>query len=97
MTSARPLLLGEGQRDVGRFNPGAARRPPCDFEGDLPRLVRRLSEHAGGPTRFGYDAELYFVTGAGGPSFTSLYSYLLVSFRPQPTRGAGPFFTSPYS
>ena len=57
MSAPRPLLLGEGERDVGRMTPGERRRPPCDFEGDLPRLVRRLSELAGGPPRFGYDAE----------------------------------------
>jgi hypothetical protein len=36
---------------------GVARRPPCDFEGDLPRLVRRVSLLASGRERFGYDAE----------------------------------------
>jgi hypothetical protein len=50
-------LLGEGENDVGQIDPATKRRPPCDFEGDIPRLVRRLSEHACGPTRFGYDAE----------------------------------------
>ncbi len=49
------LLLGEGERDVGRIE--GKRHPPCDFEGDLPRLVRRLSEHGSGRTRFGYDAD----------------------------------------
>jgi hypothetical protein len=57
VSDPRLLLLGEGPRDVGRIEGGAKRRPYCDFEGDLPRLVRRLSEHEGGPTRFGYDAE----------------------------------------
>jgi hypothetical protein len=57
VTSARLLLLGEGPRDVGQLDPSVKRHPPCDFEGDLPRLVRRISEHAGGLTRFGYDAE----------------------------------------
>jgi hypothetical protein len=57
VTSPRVLLLGEGERDVGRIEHGAKRRPPCDFEGDLPRLVRRLSEHARAAARFGYDAE----------------------------------------
>jgi hypothetical protein len=51
------ILLGEGEQDVGALDPAEKRRPPCDFEGDLPRLVRRLSEHHGGRTRFGYDAE----------------------------------------
>ncbi len=55
--SPRILLLGEGERDVGRIPPSMKRQPPCDFEGDLPRLVRRLSEHASGRSRFGYDAE----------------------------------------
>lgn len=54
---SRILLLGEGERDVGRIPPAVKRQPPCDFEGDLPRLVRRLSEHASGRSRFGYDAE----------------------------------------
>lgn len=57
MSSSRVLLLGEGERDVGRIDSAVKRQPPCDFEGDLPRLVRRLSEHARGRTRFGYDAE----------------------------------------
>ncbi len=57
MTSARILFLGEGERDVGYIDPTVRRRPPCDFEGDLPRLVRRLSEHASGRAGFGYEAE----------------------------------------
>lgn len=51
------MLLGEGERDVGRVDPAVKRQPPCDHEGDLPRLVRRLSELSSGRTRFGYDAE----------------------------------------
>ena len=43
MSASRILLLGEGMQDVGRIEPAVKRRPPCDFEGDLPRLVRRLS------------------------------------------------------
>jgi len=57
MNASRPFLLGEGERDVGRTDRVTKRNPPCDFEGDLPRLVRRLSEHACGRTRFGYAAE----------------------------------------
>ena len=57
MSASRILLLGEGERDVGRIDPAVKRRPPCDFEGDLPRLVRRLSEHHAGQGRFGYDAD----------------------------------------
>lgn len=57
MSASGLLLLGEGERDVGRIDPTTKRRPPCDFEGDLPRLVRRLSEVACGRTRFGYDAD----------------------------------------
>jgi len=57
VSSSRVLLLGEGERDVGRIDPAVKRRPPCAFEGDLPRLVRRLSEHHGGLSRFGYDAD----------------------------------------
>ena len=57
MSASRIFLLGEGERDVGRIDPAIKRRPPCAFEGDLPRLVRRLSEHQGGPTRFGYAAD----------------------------------------
>lgn len=57
MNASRILFLGEGERDIGRI-PAAEKRPPrCDFEGDLPRLVRRLSELAFQRDRFGYDAE----------------------------------------
>jgi hypothetical protein len=48
------LFLGEGPRDVG--TPGY-QRVDDDYEGDLPRLVRRISDLLGGPKRFGYDAE----------------------------------------
>jgi hypothetical protein len=57
VSAARIMLLGEGERDVGKIDPAERRRPPCDFEGDLPRLVRRLSELSSGRPRFGYDAE----------------------------------------
>jgi hypothetical protein len=57
VTSSRILLLGEGERDVGRMDAAVKRQPPCDFEGDLPRLVRRISEDASGRARFGYEAE----------------------------------------
>jgi hypothetical protein len=67
VSAPRPLLLGEGERDVGRAALGDRRRPPCDFEGDLPRLVRRLSELAGGPPRFGYDAETIHAVSARIP------------------------------
>jgi hypothetical protein len=54
----RPLYLGEGWRDVGAPEPGR-RVVPCDFEGDLPRLMRRLAEVLGVETRFGYDASTF--------------------------------------
>src|ERR1700684_3999214 len=54
----RPLYLGEGWRDVGAPAPGR-RVVPCDFEGDLPRLMRRLAEVLGVETRFGYDASTF--------------------------------------
>lgn len=54
MSYRRLFLLGEGDRDIGRAT--LDRKPPCDFEGDLPRLVRRIAVVAGGPERFGYDA-----------------------------------------
>lgn len=57
MSSGRLFLLGEGEGDIGRVDPVMKRGAPCDFEGDLPRLVRRISEHASGRTRFGYDAD----------------------------------------
>ncbi len=57
MSASRVFLLGEGEQDVGRIEPAIKRHPPCDFEGDLPRLVRRLSEHHAGRSRFGYDAD----------------------------------------
>lgn len=54
----RLLLIGEGPRDIGEPDLGLdlKRKVPCDFEGDLPRLVRRLVRDHGGPDRFGYDA-----------------------------------------
>ncbi len=55
MSGRRIVLLGEGERDIGRISDGK-RRPPCDFEGDLPRLVRRLAETKGAPPVFSYDA-----------------------------------------
>ena len=57
MSASRIFFLGEGERDVGRVDSTATPGSPCDFEGDLPRLVRRVSEIHGGLTRFGYDAE----------------------------------------
>ena len=55
----RIMMLGEGERDVGRMDPAVKRGRPCDFEGDLPRLVRRLSELEHGRSHFGYDAETH--------------------------------------
>lgn len=52
----RVLLLGEGVEDIGRVDE-ASRWVGCPFEGDLPRLVRRLVEDAGGSGRFGYGVE----------------------------------------
>jgi hypothetical protein len=52
----RVWLLGEGVEDIGRV-PDLHRRPCCDFEGDLPRMLRRLVVEAGGPERFGYRAQ----------------------------------------
>jgi hypothetical protein len=54
----RILFLGEGERDVGELLTWN-RRVPCDHEGDLPRLVRRVAEVLGRPTRFGYDASTF--------------------------------------
>jgi hypothetical protein len=51
----RPLYLGEGTRDVGAPQDGR-RRVPCDHEGDIPRLVRRIAELAGRERHFSYDA-----------------------------------------
>jgi hypothetical protein len=51
----RPLFLGEGARDVGVAIEGR-RRIPCAFEGDVPRLVRRIAELSGKEMHFGYDA-----------------------------------------
>lgn len=50
----RLLLLGEGERDIGR--PDTRRVTGGDFEGDLPRLLRKLFAAYGGPRGFGYDA-----------------------------------------
>jgi hypothetical protein len=55
----RPLYLGEGLRDVGTPMEGRRRVVPCDVEGDLPRLIRRLAEILGAETRFGYDASTF--------------------------------------
>lgn len=52
----RVLLLGEGGEDIGRVDE-ASRWIGCPFEGDVPRLVRRIVEHAGGSGRFGYGVE----------------------------------------
>jgi hypothetical protein len=49
----RVLYLGEGERDIGRFG---ERQVGCDYEGDLPRLVRKIANHVGVEGRFGYDA-----------------------------------------
>jgi hypothetical protein len=54
----RILFLGEGPRDVG--GPSKTRRAvPCDFEGDVPRAVRRLALHLGLEERFGYEASTF--------------------------------------
>ncbi len=55
MSGRSIVLLGEGERDIGRILDGK-RHPPCDFEGDLPRLLRRLAETAGAPPVFSYVA-----------------------------------------
>lgn len=54
----RPLYLGEGLRDVGAPS-NMRRRVPCEHEGDLPRLVRRIAELLNLETRFGYDASTF--------------------------------------
>ena len=53
----RPLYLGEGVRDIGAVR--EPRRVPCENEGDLPRLVRRIAEAIGVETRFGYAASTF--------------------------------------
>jgi hypothetical protein len=50
------MILGEGPEDIGKIDE-TARYPGCDFEGDLPRLVRRIVTEAGGQDRFGYAVE----------------------------------------
>lgn len=52
MSARRLLLIGEGDQDVGREGV----RREGDFEGDLPRLLRRLVRDAGGDGGFGYRA-----------------------------------------
>jgi hypothetical protein len=42
-------IIGEGIQDVGRSD-----APFGSFDGDLPRLLWRISEVAGGPSPFGY-------------------------------------------
>jgi uncharacterized membrane protein len=65
------FLLGEGSGDVGRA--GDRRGKPCDFEGDLPRLVRRVVELTRQKPGFGYVAETIYavnqrVGSAGRPT-----------------------------
>ena len=54
MSARRPLLLGEGVRDIGR--PDRHRKCGGDHEGDLPRLLRRVTASSDGPAMFGYAA-----------------------------------------
>lgn len=50
----QPFYLGEGERDVGSPEQG---RIEADFEGDIPRLMRRIVRELGGPESFAYVAE----------------------------------------